>query len=470
MIAFAMHQPLPRKSLSSIWPVGHIREIRRDMLAYFTRCAQECGDIALMRFGPRNVFLLSHPDHIEQVLVARNRAYSKHYAFKFLRPLLGQGLLTAEGDHWLRQRRLMQPAFARDALAQYAAVMVDYAEEMVATWSDGEERDIEHEVTELTLRIAAKTLMDIDLGEQLSIVSHGTDAMTDDFRRRFQSIAQLPRWLPTPNNRRSDRDLKQLDGVIEGIIAARRKSSEDHGDLLSLLMQARDEDDGRGMSDKQLRDEVMTLLLAGHETTANALSWTWYLLAQHPRVETKLLAELDEVLGGRAPTMDDLPRLAYTEQIVKESMRLYPPAYTVGREAIEDTQIGNFKVPRGTTVFMSQWVVHHDNRWYDEPEKFAPERWTAEFERTRPKYAYFPFGGGPRVCIGNTFAMIEATLLVAAIAQRYRFRLASDEPVIPWAAVTLRPRHGIPMLLYKREEQAKSGGRQKSAAASSGSE
>ena len=463
-----MTRSLPNNALPAIWPLGHIREIRRDMLAYFTRCAQELGDVALMRFGPRKVYLLSHPDHIEQVLVARNRAYSKHYAFKFLRPLLGQGLLTAEGDHWLRQRRLMQPAFDRQALARYASVMVEYAEQMVSRWHDGQQRDIEQEVTELTLRIAAKTLMDIDLGEQLEKVAHGTDAMTDDFRRRFQSIAPLPNWLPTPNNRRSNRSLRELDTVIDSIIAQRRRANDDRGDLLSMLMQARDEDDGRGMSDKQLRDEVMTLLLAGHETTANALSWTWYLLAQHPRAETKLVAELEQVLGGRSPTIDDLPQLTYTEQVVKESMRLYPPAYTIGREAIEDTQVGEYEVPKGTTVFMSQWVVHHDNRWFDEPERFAPERWTEELERTRPKYAYFPFGGGPRVCIGNGFAMIETTLLVAAIAQRYRFRLARDEPVVPWAAVTLRPRHGIPVVLSKSEPAATVASQSASEAASTG--
>jgi len=448
---------LPNISLPAIWPLGHIREIRRDMLAYFTRCSQECGDVALMRFGPRKVYLLSHPDHIEQVLVARNRAYSKHYAFKLLRPLLGEGLLTAEGDHWLRQRRLIQPAFAPEALARYAPVMVQFARQLLDGWTDGEQRDIHREMTELTLRIAAKTLMDIDLGEQLWQVGDGTDAMMDDFRRRFQSVATLPTWLPTPNNLRRRRGLTQLNDVIEGIIAARRKSNEDCGDLLSMLMRARDEDDGRGMTDKQLRDEVMTLLLAGHETTANALSWTWYLLAQHPRAETKLFAELQNVLSGRPPEYGDLPRLKYTAQIVKESMRLYPPAYTIGREAIEDTRIGEYDVPQGTTVFASQWVVHRDSRWYDEPEKFSPERWTDEFERTRPKYAYFPFGGGPRVCIGNTFAMIEATLLVAAIAQQYQFRLASREPAIPWAAVTLRPRDGIPVHLTARGRDAPTG-------------
>lgn len=447
---------LPKSSFPALWPFGHVREIRRDMLAYFTRCARECGDVALMRFGPRKVYLLSHPDHIEQVLLTRNRAYTKHYAFKFLRPLLGRGLLTAEGDHWLRQRRLMQPAFSRESLARYAGLMVEDAQQMLDGWSDGQRRDIHDEMTELTLRIAAKTLMDIDIGEQLEIVADGTDEVMDDFRRRFQSVAPPPMWLPTAKNRRIKQALAELDEVIEGIIASRHTSNEDRGDLLSMLMRARDEDDGRGMSDKQLRDEVMTLLLAGHETTANALSWIWYLLAQHPRVETKLLAELHEVLGARAPTADDLPKLTYAEQIVKESMRIYPPAYTIGREAIENTRIGEYDVPRGTTVFASQWVVHRDSRWYDEPEKFVPERWTDEFERTRPKYAYFPFGGGPRVCIGNTFAMMEATLLLAAVAQRYRIRLASSEPIIPLAAVTLRPTGGIPVVISRRNSQPSS--------------
>jgi cytochrome P450 len=274
--------------------------------------------------------------------------------------------------------------------------------------------------------------------------------MMDDFRARFQSIWQWPRWLPTPANRRSDRASARLNGVIERIIASRRAAPHDHGDLLSMLMQARDADDGSRMSNQQLRDEVMTLLLAGHETTANVLTWTWYLLAHNPAVEARLASELGDVLDDRQPTVADLPRLVYTERVVLESMRLMPPAYTLGREAKEDCVIGDYLVPAGGTLLLSQWVVHHDARWFAEPERFNPDRWTDEFQRTRPKYAYFPFGGGPRVCIGNTFAMMEATLIIATIAQHHRLRLAGDEPIRPIPAITLRPAGGMPMIATER--------------------
>ena len=443
----------PKSTLPSIWPFGHVAELRRDMLGFFTRCAQECGDIALMKFGPRSVYLLNHPDHIEQALVTRNRAFSKHFAFKYLRPLLGTGLLTAEGDHWLRQRRLMQPAFSRESMNRYAPAMVELTSNMVSGWCDGQPLDIHAEMTDLTLQIAAKTLLDIDLGDQLRQVADGTDAVMDDFRLRLHSVAPLPIWIPTAQNRKMKQARAQLNAVIERIIAQRRQSGEMHSDLLSMMMRARDEDDGRGMSDRQLRDEVMTLLLAGHETTANTLSWVWYLLAQHSEAAAKLQAELQEVLGDRPPELGDLPRLVFTEQIVKEAMRLFPPAYTIGREATEDTTIGEYDVPRGTTVFACQWIVHRDSRWFPEPEQFQPQRWTEDFEQSRPKYAYFPFGGGPRVCIGNTFAMVEAVLLTARIAQEFSFELTGDKPIIPHAAVTLRPKDGIPVIATRLAER-----------------
>lgn len=445
-----MPQALPLRCLPARWPLGHLREIRRDMLGFFQRTARECGDVARMQFGTRSVWLVSHPELIEEVLVTKNRSFTKHYALRFLRPVLGEGLLTSETDMWLRQRRLMQPAFAREALTAYGATMVSHARELTDAWRDGQSVDVHRAMSQLTLRVAAKTLMDIDIGGDFDDVCHGMDVMMDDFRRRFQSIWQTPRWLPTPANRRSDRASARLNGVIQRIIANRRAAPHDHGDLLSMLMHARDADDGSRMSDWQLRDEVMTLLLAGHETTANVLTWTWYLLALNPTVESRLESELCEVLGDREPSVADLPRLLYTERVVLESMRLLPPAYTLGREAKEDCVIGDYLVPAGGTLLLSQWVVHHDARWFAEPERFNPDRWTDEFQRTRPKYAYFPFGGGPRVCIGNTFAMMEAVLIIAAIAQRYRLRLASDKPIRPVPAITLRPAGGLPAVVQLR--------------------
>src|SRR5262249_23331072 len=274
--------------------------------------------------------------------------------------------------------------------------------------------------------------------------------MQENFVRRFGRIVNIPIWVPTPNNLRARKSLRKLDEIIYGFIRRRRQSKEDRGDLLSILLHARDEDDGKAMTDWQVRDEAMTLFLAGHETTALALGWTWFLLAPHPEAEARLVDELRTVLGGRAPTTADLPHLRYTEAIVSESLRILPPVYTIGREAIEDCEIGGFRVPRKTTILMSQWVVHRDPRWFTEPEKFQPERWLGDLQNRLPKFAYFPFGGGPRLCVGNTFALMETALVLATIAQRYRFTVLPGHPIEPVASFTLRPRYGIPAIVTPR--------------------
>jgi cytochrome P450 len=302
----------------------------------------------------------------------------------------------------------------------------------------------------LTLAIAAKTLFNAEVGSDAQAIAHAMEVMQNNFIERFNSLLPLPIWVPTPANLRARRAAKQLDDVIYRIIRERRQSPADQGDLLSLLLHARDEDDGSRMTDRQLRDEAMTLFLAGHETTALTLSWAWYLVAQHPEVEERLWAELDSVLAGRTPTVDDWPRLKFTEMIALESMRLYPPAYTIGREALADCAIGGYRVPRGTTVLMPQWVVQRDPRFYDEPEQFRPERWGQERTRSMPKFAYFPFGGGPRVCIGQQFAMMEMVLILATIAQKFRFRLQPGAVVTPVPTFTLRPAAGIPGVIAPR--------------------
>jgi cytochrome P450 len=271
------------------------------------------------------------------------------------------------------------------------------------------------------------------------------------FVRRWRSVYPLPVWIPTPTNLRLKRAVRQLDAIVYGFIKERRASGGDRGDLLSMLLQAQDADDGTRMTDKQVRDEAMTLFLAGHETTANALSWTWYLLSQHPEVEAKLAAELEAVLGGRSPTVADLPRLRYTEMVVLESMRIFPPVYAFGREAIRECTLGGYRVRRGTTVIMSQWVMHRDPRYFDNPEQFLPERWADGLAKRLPKFAYLPFGGGPRICIGNSFAMMEAILILATMLSKFRFTVLPDHPVIPRPTVTLRPEHGIKGVLTKRE-------------------
>jgi cytochrome P450 len=428
---------------------GNLPEFRRDLLAFFTRCARDYGDVAAFRLGPRPCLLLSHPDAIEDVLVTNARNFTKHFALRMNRLLLANGLLTSEGDFWLRQRRLIQPAFQRDRIATYAPVMVAYTERLLAKWKDGETLDLHTEMMRLTLEIVAKALFDADVANEARDVGVALEVALNSFVRRLFRAFPLPHWVPTPANIRLKRAVRRLDEIVYSMIRDRRSRGDERDDLLSRLLRAQDEDGSR-MTDKQLRDEMMTLFLAGHETTAIALSWMWYLLSQHPEAEARLLAELRTVLGDRSPTVADLPRLRYAEGVVTESMRLYPPAYAIGRENIADCEIGGYPVPAGTTLLMSQWVVHRDARWFPEPLAFRPERWEGDLARRIPKYAYFPFGGGPRLCVGNNFALMEAVLILATIAQRFHFDLVPGHPVATAPSMTLRPRYGMRMVLRKR--------------------
>jgi cytochrome P450 len=430
---------------------GHLPKLIPDPLPFLAHCAREYGDIVSLRLGPKKILLLSHPDHIEYVLVTGNRNFTKDFSIRLYRPILGNGLLTSEGDFWLRQRRLAQPAFQRQRIAAYGEIMTAYAERLLNTWRDGEVLDLHPQMMRLTLEISAKTLFDADVAAEARDVGVALEEALECMDARFSTIFfWLPDWVPTPNNVRLRRAIRRLDEVLYQIIDRRRASTEDRGDLLSLLLHAQDEDDGSHMTDRQLRDEAMTLFLASHETTALALSWTWYLLAQHPEVEAELEAELEAVLGGRTPAVADLPRLAYTERVVMESMRLYPPAYGLGREASRDCEIGGYPVPAGRTVFMYQWIVHRDPRFYDQPNEFLPNRWANGLAQRLPRFAYFPFGGGPRQCIGNTFAMMEAVLVLATIAQKFRVRLVPGHAVTLWPTITLRPRNGIKAVLTRR--------------------
>lgn len=432
------------------WLTGNLPAFRKARLAFFVDCARDFGDVVKIRFAHRHIYLLNHPDRIEEVLVTQSRHFVKHFALRLNPRVLGKGLLTSEGDFWLRQRRLIQPIFLKSRIDSYGAAMVALTERQIAEWKPGEARDIHEEMMRLTLAIAAKTLFNAEVGNDAQSIAQAMEVMQQNFLERFNSLWPLPLWIPTPANLRARRAVRQLDDVMYRIIRERRQSGVDHGDLLSLLLRARDEDDGTVMTDTQLRDEAMTLFLAGHETTALVLSWGWYLMAQHPEVEQKLWAELDTVLGGRMPTVEDWPKLKYAEWIALESMRLYPPAYVIGREATADCVIGGYHVPKGTTMLMPQWVLHRDSRFWDEPDRFWPERWGQEKVKSMPKFAYFPFGGGPRTCIGNTFAMMELVLILATIAQRFRFRLEPNQPVTPLASFTLRPTPGIPGLIEPR--------------------
>jgi cytochrome P450 len=430
--------------------LGSLPEFRRDMLGFLTDCARNYGDVTAFRLGPRRIFFINDPDLIEDVLVTQAKSFIKHFALRLNPILLGQGLLTSNGDFWLRQRRLAQPAFHRDRVSAYSAVMVDYAERLSAQWREGEERDLHADMMRLTLEIVAKVLFDADVTSDVDDVGQALQVSLDHFSAQFNSIVRLPLYVPTPANRRLKKAVRQLHAIIQRFIDQRRADNRDRGDLLSMLLGARDEDDGSAMTDQQLRDEMMTLFLAGHETTAIALAWTWFLLAGHPEAEPRLAAELTRTLGNRPPTAADLPKLKYSEQVVLESMRLYPPAYMVGREPVEDISLGGYSIRAGDTIFMAQWVMHRDARYFDNPDQFMPERWADERMKHLPKYAYFPFGGGPRVCIGNQFAMMEACLILAALFRRWRFTLKPDHPVVPLPQMTLRPAHGIKGTVHRR--------------------
>ncbi|HEX8560314.1 MAG TPA: cytochrome P450 [Pyrinomonadaceae bacterium] len=425
---------------------GNMREFNGDSLAFVERCAREFGDVVPTRFLYVPALFIFHPDDVEYVLASGSKNFIKAASLRspFFRRLVGDGLLTSEGDFWRRQRRLAQPAFHRDRVESYAATMVNFAERAAGRWRDGRTIDAHDEMMLLTQRIVAQTLFSADVSGESREIGEALARLVRPFASQATLKWILDNRLPTPAHLRFNRDVRRIDRFVYRLIGERRASGEDAGDLLSMLLAAQDEDGG-GMTDRQLRDELMTIFLAGHETTALALTWTWLLLAENPGAEARLAAELEEVLGGRPPTAADVPRLRYAEWVVKEAMRLYPPAWGVGRECVRECEVGGFRVKAGTQVFAFQWVVHRDPRWFEDPHAFRPERWGEESVSKLPKYAYFPFGGGPRLCIGNYFATMEAVLVLATLARRFRLRLVPGQTVGLLPALSLRPKGGVLM-------------------------
>jgi cytochrome P450 len=422
--------------------LGTLLDYAKDPLAFITRCVREHGDVVYLDFLGQPTFSLQNPEHIEHVLVSRHRHYIKDKLQRRLlgERLLGNGLLTSEGDFWLRQRRLMQPAFHRQRLAAYGRVMVEHSQRQLASWRDGEVRDVYPDMLRLTLGIAVKCLFDLEMEGEAESVGPALARVMEHFAS-MQALL-LPDWLPTPENLGYRAAVDRLDALVSGLVQRRRETGTDAGDLLSLLLQVQDEDGSR-MSDQQIRDEVLTLVLAGHETTAITLAFCWHLLARHPEAQAALHRELDSVLGGRAPTVEDLPALTFTEHVVKESLRLYPPAWSLSREALEDDEVDGWRIRAGAMVVMNPWTVHRDARFYEEPEAFRPQRWAGGLEQRLPRFAWFPFGGGPRLCIGVGFALMEARLVLASLAQRFRFERVPDDEVELLPSITLRPKHGV---------------------------
>jgi cytochrome P450 len=422
-----------------------------DPLGLYTQWARQYGDIFYYRVFSRHIYFLNHPDLIEHVLVTNYQSFIKGEALQSNRRIFGNGLLTNDGDSWLQQRHLIQPAFHRDRIESYGDTMVAYTERMMAAWHDGDVRDIHRDMMRLALEIVAKVLFNVEVTADTDRIAGALNTFMELGSRGRMLLPPILRLLPTADNFRYRRAARQLDDIVYGLIHRRRSDGEIADDLLSGLLQAQ-AIGRRAMSDEQLRDEVMTLLLAGHETTAVSLSWTWYLLAQYPEVEKKLWSELRAVLNGRSPRVQDLSRLPYTERVVKEAMRLYPPAWAIVRNSLKDCDLGGYRVPAGATVMMSQWVMHRDPRYYDQPEQFNPDRWLEARVKGASKFTYFPFGGGPRTCIGASFATMEGVLVLAAIAQSYQVRVVQDFPVEPLPTITLRPRRGIKVVLTRRVE------------------
>jgi cytochrome P450 len=432
----------------------------RDPLAFFTDLSRRYGDLVHVRLGPEHAFIVNNPQYIRDVLVTNQRNFRKGRALERSKKLLGEGLLTSEGAEHLAQRRVLQPAFHRDAVASYGRVMTGYAARARERWRHGAVVDVAQEMMRLTLGIVGKTLFGADVEEQAPEVGAALTAVMESFWTMMLPFANLLEHLPVPALRNSRLARARLDTIIYGMIAERRASPGDRGDLLSMLLLSSPEDDaenaenaenvGPGLTDQQVRDEAMTIFLAGHETTANALAWTWFLLSGAPEQEARLHEEVDRVLGGRLPTVADLPRLTTVEQIVTEAIRLYPPAWMIGRRAVAEQPLGDYVLPARALVLLSPYITQRDPRSFPEPDRFLPERWTPEFKAALPPFAYFPFGGGSRRCIGESFAWMELVLVVSTIAQQWRFSVVPGHPVAPQPVMTLRMKHGLKATACRR--------------------
>lgn len=433
--------------------VGNLRDFAGpDRIQNMQDWKAEYGETIKLKLVNRTAYILTNPADIYEVMVkSANKVHKSPILKKGLKRALGDGLLLSEDDFHKRQRRLAQPAFHTQRIANYADTIVEYGQMMVAGWTDDVQLDMHTEMMTVTMQIIAKVLFDADVSQSAHNLG---DAITYGIEAAMHKITHplsLPDWVPTPRNLKSNQVYDLLNTTIDDIIEARRGTMEDKGDLLSMLLLSTDEN-GDQMDDKQVRDEAMTLFLAGHETTANALTWALYLLSENPDIREKLMAEVDAVLGDRRATLDDLKHLTYTEQVIKEAMRLYPPAWILTRIVQEPVALSSFTAQPDNILIVSQYLTHRDPQFWDDPEAFDPSRWTPENEKSQEKFAYFPFGGGPRVCIGNHFAMMEAQLLLATIMQGTALDLVSGTTVEPEPVITLRPQGGLPMTVHVREK------------------
>lgn len=452
----------PARSLARVppGPVGHpllgsLPEFRRGPLQLYLNAARRFGDVVSIRFGPTRTFFFHHPAHVRHILQDHARNYGRNvFTNAVLNLLAPDSLITLDGERWLARRRLAQPAFHRKTIAALAQGMTESALASAERWrapaAEGRPLDMAHEMMRLTLHIAGKALFGVDVGGEANAIGQAVTEAVHYFAYRSRTVFPIPLWAPTPRNRRFRAAGRLLDDVVDGIIRQRRSRGEYGEDLLSLLMQAVDDETGARLEDRELRDEVRSMMGAGHETTANLLTWALYLLSQNPEAEASLHRELDEALAGRPPGFDDLAALPYTRRVLDETLRLYPPAWAMARTSLQADEVGGYPIPARSGITLSAYVTHRRPDFWPEPERFDPDRFTPERAQARPPFAYFPFGGGPRQCIGNVFALTEAALVLAALAQRYSLRLVPGHPVSPEPLMTLRPRYGMPMIVLPR--------------------
>ncbi|MCI0394801.1 MAG: cytochrome P450 [Chloroflexi bacterium] len=454
--------PAPRQPKKAPGPPGHflwgsVKAFQQDPLQTYMDAVRRYGDLVRYRFGPLSAYLISHPEDVKHVLQDNHRNYRNGFIRDlFFKPFLGEGLLTSEGELWRRQRHLIQPAFHRKHLATFDAITAENTARMIARWeafaASGEPVDITKEFAWLTFRVVARAVFGADVKDAAGTVERAVSMIQKHVSYRMTHLFTFPEYVPTPHNRRVRRVARELDEIVYSIIHKQGEAGEGEGNLLSVLQSALDEKTGEGMSKQQLRDEVLVLLLAGHETTTYALGWTWYLLSKHPGELRRLRAELKAVLNGQMPTLEDLPRLTYTEQVIKEAIRLYPPTWAITRASIADDVVGGYHIGANALIFVSPYVTHRHPDFWENPERFDPERFSTARCAERARYAYIPFGGGPRHCIGSDMAMMEAIMVVAMVAQKYDLQLAPGYPVRLKPLVTLRPEAGIYMTMHRLED------------------
>jgi cytochrome P450 len=446
-VAASGHPPIPGPRGLPV--LGSLPQFRKSVVLALMNGWREHGDVVRFR-GPLSVISIAHPDHVQYIL-RDNAANYRHPDFEInkLKPTFRNGLVTSQGEFWRRQRTMMQPAFHRDLVDGFARMMAQTAEAMVDRWRPGSPMDMRVEMQRMTLNVLTNALFTADWATEAEAVMTAVTVANEHTNKRLLAPVDLPEWVPLPAIRRFVRTRQTVDDMVYGLISERRASGEDRGDLLSLLMAARDEE-GRGMSDEELHDELISMIFAGHETVSVCLAWTWYLLSQDAAAARRLEEEVDGVLEGRSPTLDDTKRMPFTWSVLQEALRLYPPIWLIPRTPIEDDEVGGYRLRAGEMLFLAPYVTHRHTEFYDDPEAFDPSRFEPEKTKGWHRFQYYPFGGGPRKCLGHEFAMLEMLIIVAVVVQRFRLALVPGHPVAPQPMVTLRPQHGVPMNLERR--------------------